>query len=265
MMELTDISIGIVGGSGMLGSSISSALRASETFDPPNFWISNRSGKCPEFEHSSDIHVTKDNQELADACDVIILCVPPAQFVNVDFHAPDRLIVSVMAGVSLDEIQSKTGSHRAVRAMSSPAASLALAYSPWVASANVTPRDRVIVNAIFSSCGATDEIFDETQIDHFTAMTGPVPGFVAYFAQCMVDHAVEQGIEPDVADRAIRQLFLAGGTMLAKGNASPADHIRWMIEYAGTTAAGLNAMIDSSLSQAVSDGLLAAADKAKSM
>lgn len=81
----------------------------------------------------------------------------------------------------------------------------------------------------------------------------------------MVDHAVEQGIEPDVADRAIRQLFLAGGTMLAKGNASPADHIRWMIEYAGTTAAGLNAMIDSPLSKAVSNGLSAAADKAKSM
>lgn len=264
-MALIDISIGIIGGSGMLGSSISSALLASETFEPSNFWISNRSGKAPELGLNAEIHFTKDNQELVDACDVIILCVPPAHFADVNIRASDRLVVSVMAGVMVDEIQSKTGSLRVVRAMSSPAASLSLAYSPWVASADATARDRDIVNVIFSSCGATDEIFDEEQMDHFTAMTGPVSGFVAYFAQCMVDHAVEQGIEPDVADRAIRQLFLAGGTMLAKGNASPADHVREMIEYDGTTAAGLTAIMDSPLSKAVSDGLSAAADKAKSM
>ena len=81
----------------------------------------------------------------------------------------------------------------------------------------------------------------------------------------MVDHATSQGIAPDVADRAIRQLFLAGGTMLAAASASPADQVRWMIEYAGTTAAGLIAMEQSTLSKTISDGLLAAADKARSI
>ena len=96
-------------------------------------------------------------------------------------------------------------------------------------------------------------------------MTGPVPGFVAYFAQCMVDHATSQGIAPDVADRAIRQLFVAAGTMLAADRPSPADHVSWMIEYAGTTAAGLIEMERSTLSKTISDGLLAAADKARSI
>jgi pyrroline-5-carboxylate reductase len=257
--------IGIIGGSGMLGSAISRAILGSGEFENSNFWVSNRSGEAPELGQSSDIHVTKNNQELVDACDVIVLCVPPAHFADIDVRASDRLIVSVMAGVTIDEMRSKTGAGRIVRAMSSPAASLALAYSPWVASAEVLPKDRNTVNAIFGWCGETDEIFDERQIDHFTAMTGPVPGFVAYFAQCMVDHATSQGIDPGVADRAVRQLFLAAGTMLANSEASPEDHVRWMVDYAGTTAAGLNAMIDSTLSKTISDGLLAAADKAKSM
>jgi len=121
------------------------------------------------------------------------------------------------------------------------------------------------VSSLFDACGTADEIFDEQQLDHFTAMTGPVPGFVAYFASCMVDHATAQGIAPDVADRAVRQLFLASGTMLATGEASPADHVREMINYDGTTAAGLRMMSGSTLSKAISDGLSAAADKAKSM
>lgn len=258
-------SIGIIGGSGMLGSAISKALLASDAFDHSNFWVSNRSGGAPDFGQNLDIHVTKDNQELVDCCDVILLCVPPAQFPDIDIRAPEQLIISVMAGVSIHEITSKTGAVRVVRAMSSPAAAMALAYSPWVANAEITAKDRTIVSSIFEACGKTDEIFDERQLDHFTAMTGPVPGFVAYFAQCMVDHATKQGIAPGVADRAIRQLFLASGTMLDNSAASPADHVREMIEYAGTTAAGLNAMIGSGLSKTISDGLLAAATKARSM
>ncbi len=264
-MAITGSSIGIIGGTGMLGSAILGALLGSKAFEHSNIWISNRSGDAPEFGHSSDIHVTKDNQELVDGSDIIILSVPPAHFADIDLYASDKLVISVMAGVTIEELKSKTSAIRVVRAMSSPAASLSLAYSPWVASAEITPKDRNTVNDIFVSCGATDEIFDEEQIDHFTAMTGPVPGFVAYFAKCMVDHATGQGIMPDVADRAVRQLFLAAGTMLANGDASPADHVRWMVEYSGTTAAGLTAMLDSPLSKAISDGLLAAADRAKSM
>lgn len=264
-MGSTGNTIGIIGGSGMLGSAILSALLGSETFEQSNFWVSNRSGNAPGLEQGSTIHFTKDNQELVDACDVIILCVPPARFPDIDIYAPGRLVISVMAGVTINEMKSKTAAVRVVRAMSSPAASLSMAYSPWIASADTTSDDRGIVRKIFEACGTTDEIFDEQQINHFTAMTGPVPGFVAYFAKCMVDHATSQGIAPDVADRAIRQLFLAGGTMLASDTASPADQVRWMIDYAGTTAAGLIAMERSTLARTISDGLLAAADKARSI
>jgi pyrroline-5-carboxylate reductase len=38
-----------------------------------------------------------------------------------------------------------------------------------------------------------------------------------------------------------------------------------MIDYAGTTAAGLVAMKTSTLSKSISDGLLAAAEKARTM
>lgn len=264
-MAPTGNAIGIIGGSGMLGSAISSALLGSGAAEQSNFWVSNRSGKASGVEQSSMIHFTKDNQELADACDVIILCVPPVRFHDIDIRAANKLVISVMAGVTIDEMKSRTAAVRVVRAMSSPAAALSMAYSPWTASAEITSDDRDIVRKIFGACGTTDEVFDEQQIDHFTAMTGPVPGFVAYFAKCMVDHATSQGIAPDVADRAIRQLFLAGGTMLAADSASPADQVRWMIEYAGTTAAGLMAMERSTLSKTISDGLLAAADKARSI
>lgn len=258
-------SIGIIGGSGMLGSAIAHALLDRKTLAASNLWISNRSGNKAGFEKYPEIHFTNDNTQLCDACDVIILSVPPARTQEISIHVPGRLIISVMAGVSIAELQNLTGSDRIVRAMSSPAAALGLAYSPWVATSQVDPTDRASVTHIFEACGVTDEINDESHLDHFTAMTGPVPGFVAYYAQCMVDYALKAGISPDIADRAIRQLFLSSGTMLANGEATPAEHVQEMIDYAGTTAAGLIAMKKSPISHSIAEALDAAVEKARNI
>jgi len=134
-----------------------------------------------------------------------------------------------------------------------------------MASRAINAADRASVTSIFSACGATDEISDENHLDHFTAMTGPVPGFVAFYAECMIDYAVKAGISPAIADRAIRQLFFSAGAMLAHGKASPADHVQQMIDYAGTTAAGLTAMRNSPIPDAIAKGLDAAAEKARNL
>ncbi len=60
------------------------------------------------------------------------------------------------------------------------------------------------MRAIFDACGRTDEVEQEAHIECFTAMTGPVPGFVAFYAKAMVDYATAQGIAPEIADRAVK-------------------------------------------------------------
>jgi pyrroline-5-carboxylate reductase len=256
--------VGIIGGSGMLGHAMSTAMVRRNAVAAEQFWMSNRSGSAGPTGRKP-VNITTDNQALADACDVIILCVPPAAISDIRIHAPDKLILSVMAGASIAKISEITGSTRVVRAMCSPAAIQGLAYSPWIASDAISNNDRAWVTHLLGACGTTDEIFNEAHIDHFTAMTGPVPGFVAYFAQCMADYATEAGIAPDVADRAIRQLFLASGTMLAQDGPTPAEHVAGMVDYAGTTAAGLVSMQASPIAQSIAHGLDAAVAKARAL
>jgi len=258
-------SIGVVGGSGQLGGAIARALLCERRVTPERLWISNRSGNNSGFEDWHGVHFTTVNQELVDACQIVLLSVPPDLAIGLEIKTGDRLVISVMAGVTIDQIRQRTGATRVVRAMSSPAAAIGLAYSPWCASANVTGEEREWTGSLFKACGLTDEVPNEEQIDRFTALTGPVPGFVAYYADCMVDYAVKHGIAPAIADRAIRQLFQASGTVLASSAASPGDHVGEMIAYAGTTAAGLEAMRASPLAAAIEKGLDAAYDRAKSI
>lgn len=253
--------LGIIGGNGMLGSAIARGLLDSGTA-PGNLWISSRSGTAGALE-GTGVRVTADNDELVAACPVILLSVPPALVDGIGIEAPDALVISVMAGVDVARLKALTGAGRVVRAMSSPAAGRRLAYSPYFCAPGVTAADRKVVAALFGAVGLTDEVPEEAQIDDFTAMTGPVPGFVALFAEAMVRFATERGIAPEVADRAIRQLFLASGQALAEDPEGPGAQVQAMLDYDGTTAAGLRAMIDSPLHAAIRDGLDAASRKAR--
>lgn len=266
-MTTTPQTLGIIGGSGMLGSAMLRAILGADVGQGSahSGWsvtISNRSGKAPDW--ADGVTVTTSNADLIDASDVVLLCLPPAVFQDLTLDLTGKLVLSVMAGVDLAALQATTGADRVIRAMSSPAAEHRLAYTPWVASSAVTEADRRAAQGIFTTCGATDEIAEEALLDHFTAMTGPVPGFVAYFAEVMITHAVAQGIPAGVADKAIRQLFLASGQMLATGPTA-GEHVQGMVDYAGTTAAGLEVMRASPLADLISKGLTAAAEKARKM
>ncbi|MFV0301251.1 MAG: pyrroline-5-carboxylate reductase family protein [Paracoccus sp. (in: a-proteobacteria)] len=260
-----DFTIGIIGGSGMLGRAIARALLLRGGWPQSRLWIANRSGSREGFEDFPGVTVTADNQALADACDLVVLSVPPALAGDLGIHAPERLVLSVMAGVSATRIAGLTGAARVVRAMSSPAAELGLAYSPWFATSEVSAGDQARVVTLFTPCGATDRVETEKQVELFTAMTGPVPGFVAYFAECMAGYATVQGVPADLADRAARQLFLAAGRMMAEGADRPGDHVQAMVDYDGTTAAGLRAMRASGIAAGIAAGLDAAIEKTRSI
>ncbi|MFN0262815.1 pyrroline-5-carboxylate reductase family protein [Tepidamorphus sp. 3E244] len=257
--------IGIIGGTGQLGSAIARGWLSCGVVAPEHLWIANRSGESGSLADQPGLRFTSDNAELVAACDTVLLSVPPAQFHDLSIEAADTLILSVMAGVTIADMKERTGARRVIRGMSSPAASRRLAYSPWCAGEGATASDRETAAILYGACGTADEVRDESHIDIFTAITGPVPGFVAYFARCVSEYATARGIAPQIADRAVRQLFLAGGTILAEDEATAGEHVREMIDYAGTTAAGLLAMDASLLSQAVADGLDAAVERTRSI
>ncbi len=258
-------SLGIIGGTGQLGSAIAHALLKTEAIGPEQLWIANRSGERGPFAQWPDVNITTDAAKLVTACDTILLSVPPALFPEVAIEAQDKLVLSVMAGVTIAQMAKQTGANRVIRAMSSPAAELSLAYSPWCASTAVTARDRETARALFEACGKTDEVVDEDQIDYFTALTGPVPGFVAFFADAMIGDAISRGVSKEIADRAVRQLFHAAGVVLDASDRTPAAHVEAMIDYAGTTAAGMLSLRESNLATAIGQGLEAAYRRAKTI
>lgn len=262
--------IGIIGGAGWLGGAIGRALIGAGVVAPGDLWVSARSERRGAYAAWPEVTVTTDNDALCAACDTVLVSLPPAAFPALRVAPRDRLVVSVMAGVRAGDIAAATGSGRVVRALPNAAAEIARSFTPWWAAAEVTGPDREVVGAIFRACGAEAEIAAEDQIDYFTALTGSGPAFPALLAAAMAEHAVAQGIDPGLADRAVRHLLAGGAELLMSQAATPEESVRAFTDYAGTTAAGLTAMQApgmqaAGLRSAVARGLEAATARARAL
>lgn len=255
---MNGMTVGIIGGMGWLGGSLARAWLETGTVAPADLWLSSRSGRTDGFERWPDLHLTTDNQALVERCSTVVLSVRPKDFAALRIDASDRLVISVMAGVTIETITAATGAARIVRALPNAAAVHRQSYTPWSAAPPVTETNRVLVERLFNACGRAEPTPGEAEIDYFTALTGSGPGFVALFADAMVQHAVQSGIAPEIAERAVRQLFLGAGTMIAEADASPGETVEAFVDYAGTTAAGLRAMQQSSLAADIGRGIGAA-------
>lgn len=252
-------------GTGMLGGAIARRLAETRGEGAEPVVVAGRGLPPGRLDGIAGVREAEGPRAAVAGAEVVILAVPPAEVARLAIDCPGALVVSVMAGVTMARLADLTGAARIARAMCNPAAVSGLAYTPWVASGFVTDEDRAVLRGLFLRLGAEDEVADEALIDLFTALTGPVPGLLAEVARGMIAHAVRRGVPPGVADRAVRQLFLASGHVLAEGRETAADHVQAMLDYAGTTAAALESLRALPLDEALGAALDAAAERARTI
>lgn len=261
----TSPAVGIVGGAGWLGLSIALQALAAGVITEDRLTISSRSARAGKLGQWPAITWTSDNAMLARQSDVVILSVRPHQFFDLSIQAESKLVISVMAGVSLKTLQDRLGTTRVVRAMPNAAAEIGRSYTPWLAGEGVTTGDRDFVRALFESCGQTDEVDTEEHIDYLTGLSGSGPAFPALLAAQMLSHAKARGLPPEIARRAVLGVVCDASRLLALSNEPPEQMVQTFIDYEGTTAAGLRAMMGNGFPEAVRAGLDAAAKAAKTL
>jgi pyrroline-5-carboxylate reductase len=254
--------IGIIGGGGWLGAAIARSILNAKVVSPEGLALSYRSERPSCFQ---GVYTTKDNQELVDRSDVIVVSVRPADWPSLAISVGDKLVISVMAGIRLRQLSDQLKTGRIVRSMPNAAAEVGKSYTPWVASPGADHQDRAVARRIFEACGSADEVASEADIDYLTGLAGSGPAFPALLASAMMRDAVSHGVSQDIARRAVTGVLIGAGRLLELHNEHPADTVEAFVNYRGTTAAAIEAMRAADFDTAVACGLSAALQKSVSM
>lgn len=250
--------IGIIGGHGWMGRALGLSLLERGVVSAGQLVVSSRSGSGEAYRDWPDVRCVRNNREVVALADAIVLSVRPENLADIDIEAHDKLVISLLAMASLQEVSKQVGSHRVVRAMPNAAAEIRRAYFPWYASSQVTDADKQLIQALLESCGTARELPSERDLDYLTALSGAGPAYPALLAQSMLEHARQMGIADDIALEAVMQTLVGGSLLLERLGTDPGDMVERLIAYDGTTAKGLQEMIDGHISQIIHRGLAAA-------
>lgn len=256
--------IGIIGGTGLIGGAILKNILEKKFIEPENVWVSNLSGKRNEFLNKWNQVLVVKVEELVTQCDTIILSVRPQHFKNLKITCENQLIISVMAGVKVQKIMQMISAHRIIRCMPNAALEIGESYTPWFATPNLKQEVLECIQKLFQTLGTADQVQCEDDMEFFTALTGSGQGWIAFLESCLIKCAENHGLSAEVAKRAVQQLFFGISHLLAETQIPVEQIVKDLVDYAGTTAAGLKVMINSDIKNELETSILAAYNKANS-
>jgi pyrroline-5-carboxylate reductase len=254
--------IGVIGGGGWLGRAVLDAIVEAKLVAPEELGLSYRS---KEPEKVPAVFRTRESQALVDWADIVVVSVRPADWPALEVSARGKLAISVMAGITSEQLAARLRTDRIIRAMPNVAASVRRSYTPWIASPGATASDRSVVTRILEACGTSDEVASEGDLDYLTGLTGSGPAFPALLAEALRSDAVARGIDPAIARRAVTELLIGTGKLFEEGYKSTAEVVDEFVAYRGVLAAAIDTMRAAGFDASVHAGLAAALQKAASM
>jgi pyrroline-5-carboxylate reductase len=173
-------------------------------------------------------------------------------------------VLSIAAGVRLATIEASVGPEVAVvRAMPNTPALVRLGACAIAPGRSAGSEDIAWARRILQAVGTVDEV-DEESLDAFTGVAGSGPAYVFLVAEALVAAAVEQGLEPQMAARTVRQLLLGSATLLDR-EGDPTRLREMVTSPNGTTAAGLAVLDERDLRGAFAAAVRAATERSREL
>ena len=209
------------------------------------------------------VFITASAAQAAAEAEAIYLSVKPQDLRSLSAEGTtDQLIISILAGSTIADVQAATGSGRIVRAMPNTPAQIGRGFTAWTATAAVTEAERALVGSLLDCLGEQLYVADEAAIDKITAVSGSGPAYVFLFIEGLINAAVQIGLRPDEARRMVLQTLLGSVEFAQQSGAHPAVLKDMVTSPGGTTAAGLRVLEQRAVRAALIDAVAAAHQRA---
>jgi pyrroline-5-carboxylate reductase len=257
-------SITIIGG-GNLGKAIAEGLIASGFVKAKQITVTKRNTSTLDQLKKQGVNITTDNKLAVKKADIVLLCVKPFQAKDIAKEISKSLnskqiIVSVISGVSIDELEHSLGKNITVcRAMPNTAISIRESMT-CVAYKNANATTIKTLENLFNALGKTIAI-DEKLMDASTILGACGTAFAMRYIRANIQAGIEIGFDSATAGLIAAQTVKGAADLLIKNNSHPEQEIDKVTTPKGVTITGLNQMEHHGLSSSVIKGITEAYKK----
>jgi len=260
--------IGFIGGGNMAGA-IANGVISSGICTESEITVCDINADCLK-KYPESVNTSGNNAD-ALSCDYIVLAVKPFILSGVleqikDYDINSKVFISIVAGVSVEEIKSVLGKNtKVVRVMPNTPAQVGAGMTVVAKPDDcVSEAELSDVMKIFDAVGKT-EIMAESMINTVTGVSGSSPAYVFMMIEAMADAGVMGGIPRDAAYRLAAQSVLGSAKMVLDTGRHPGELKDMVCSPKGTTIEAVAELEKSGFRSAIIEAIKKCNEKANNI
>lgn len=232
-------------GPGVMAEAIVVGLIREKLIEPNRIILAGpRLERLQELSDKYQVLTQSDNVTAIQNADVIILCVKPQKLpgvmVELRGKLPDKaLIISIVAGTTIQSIAAGLDHGYVVRAMPNTPAQVGEGMTVWSHSLSTTVEQQHLAQRILGALGKEILVEEESYIDMATAVSGTGPAYVFLFVEALIDAGVHLGLPRRIAEEMVLQTIKGSVSFYNQNQSHPARLRNQVTSPGGTSATAL--------------------------
>lgn len=262
--------LGVIGCGKMATALVKGAISCGTVAAEDVIGVARSEASRKKFSEATGGRSSADIAEVVRESEVLLLATKPHDLPGVlesgGFRKfPEKLLVSVAAGVTLESMEGMTGrKSRIVRTMPNTPSLVGKGATAFCMGSRCDERDRETVKALLDAVGISVEV-PERLINAVTGVSGSGPAYIYMVIEAMADGGVLAGLPRADAIRLAAQTVSGAAEMVLETGQHPAVLRDMVASPGGTTIAGIAALEHGNIRSAFISAVGAAASRAEEL
>ena len=259
-------------GFGNIAKAIITPLLDKKLIQPKNVYClvkSEKSLKKIKENYKYKINVYKSSSQdskIVWDCQVKLLSVKPQHLKDIveanNLRTKDSLLVSILAGVSIERLTHKFPNHKIARVVTNIPIIIGKGLTGIAWGEKITKDEKQFIKNLFENTSKVYE-FTEEYLDIFLALTSSGPAIIALIIEALSDGGLSGGLPKMLSEELIIEMILGTINLIKEKKLTTSELKNLVTSPGGTTISALRVLEKKSVRSALIESIVSASNRSK--
>ena len=259
-------------GFGNIANAIITPLLDKNLIHPENVYCVVKSEKSLEnikknYKHKINVYAcsSKESKKIWD-CQVKLLSIKPQHFKDIieadNLKNKDNLLVSILAGVSIDRLTQKFPNHKIARVVTNIPIIVGKGLTGIAWDEKITIDEKQVTKDLFQNSSKVYE-FSEDNLDIFLALTSSGPAIISLMIEALSDGGLSGGLPKILSEELVMEMILGTISLIKEKKITTSELKNLVTSPGGTTISALRVLEKKSIRSALIESIVSACNRSK--
>jgi len=259
-------------GFGNIANAIITPLLDKKLINPENVYCVVKSEKSLEnikknYKHNINVYdSSSEESKIIWDCKFKLLSVKPQHLKDIsevdNIKNNDNLLVSILAGVSINSLTQKFPHHNCVRVVTNIPITVGKGLTGIAWSEKVTNDQKQITKKLFENTSKIYE-FSEDYLDIFLALTSSGPAIIALIIEALSDGGLSGGLPKILSEELVMEMIIGTISLIRENKLTTSELKNLVTSPGGTTISALRVLEKKSIRSALIESIVSASNRSK--